>query len=88
MVEGMSVVGNVMLSLMNVDNKKLTTCLVQPIRIEIWNGEVMYFGCFALGVRLVSWIVMTYCCRPTPPCLFGGVLPYYEVTGHPGPVPH
>ena len=23
------------------------------------------------------------CCRPTPPCLFGGVLPYFEVTGHP-----
>ena len=26
------------------------------------------------------------CCRPTPPCLFGGVLPYFEVTGHPVPV--
>ena len=23
------------------------------------------------------------CCIPTPPCLFGGVLPYFEVTGHP-----
>ena len=23
------------------------------------------------------------CCRPTPPCLFGGVLPVIEVTGHP-----
>ena len=23
------------------------------------------------------------CCRPTPPCLYGGVLPYLEVTGHP-----
>ena len=23
------------------------------------------------------------CCLPTPPCLFGGVLPYVEVTGHP-----
>ena len=22
-------------------------------------------------------------CRPTPTCLFGGVLPYFEVTGHP-----
>ena len=22
------------------------------------------------------------CCRPTTPCLFGGVLPYFEVTGH------
>ena len=26
------------------------------------------------------------CCRPTPPCLLGGVLPYFEVTGHPVPV--
>ena len=26
------------------------------------------------------------CCRPTPPCLFGGVLPYFEVTGDPVPV--
>ena len=26
------------------------------------------------------------CCRPTPPCLFGGVLPYFEVTGNPVPV--
>ena len=26
------------------------------------------------------------CCRPTPPCLFGGVLLYFEVTGHPVPV--
>ena len=26
------------------------------------------------------------CCLPTPPCLFGGVLPYFEVTGNPVPV--
>ena len=26
------------------------------------------------------------CCLPTPPCLFGGVLPYFEVTGHPVPI--
>ena len=26
------------------------------------------------------------CCLPTPPCLLGGVLPYFEVTGHPVPV--
>ena len=26
------------------------------------------------------------CCLPTPPCLFGGVLPYFEVTGQPVPV--
>ena len=25
-------------------------------------------------------------CQPTPPCLFGGVLPYFEVTGHPVPL--
>ena len=29
---------------------------------------------------------MTCCCLPTPPCLFGVVLPYFEVTGHPVPV--
>ena len=28
----------------------------------------------------------TCCCLPTPPCLIGGVLPYFEVTGHPVPV--
>ena len=26
------------------------------------------------------------CCRPTPPCLFGGGLSYFEVMGHPVPV--
>ena len=26
------------------------------------------------------------CCLPTHPCLFGGVLPYFEMTGHPVPV--
>ena len=26
------------------------------------------------------------CCRPTPPSLFGGVLPYFEVMGHPVPL--
>ena len=26
------------------------------------------------------------CCLPTPPYLLGGVLPYFEVTGHPVPV--
>ena len=29
---------------------------------------------------------MTCCCLPTPLCLFGVVLPYFEVTGHPVPV--
>ena len=27
------------------------------------------------------------CCRPTHPCLFGGVFLYFEVMGHPVPVP-
>ena len=31
-------------------------------------------------------IFVCCCCLPTPPCLFGGVLPYFEVTGHPVPV--
>ena len=31
-------------------------CLVQPIGAH--GGEVLYFGCFALGMSLVSWIVM------------------------------
>ena len=26
------------------------------------------------------------CCLLTPPCLFGGVPPYFDVTGHPVPV--
>ena len=26
------------------------------------------------------------CCLPTPPCLFGCVLPYFEMMGHPVPV--
>ena len=30
--------------------------------------------------------IMCCCCRPKPPCLFGGILPYFEVTGHPVPV--
>ena len=35
-------------------------------------------------IKIVSVINKTTCCccRPTPPCLFGGVLPYFEVTGH------
>ena len=31
-------------------------------------------------------VVSCCCCQPTPPCLFRGVLPYFEVTGHPVPV--
>ena len=33
-------------------------------------------------------LTCSHCCcsRPTPPCLFVGVLPYFEVTGHPVPV--
>ena len=35
-------------------------------------------GCVSYG-----WVVL---CRPTSPCLFGGVLPYFEVTGNSVPV--
>ena len=33
-----------------------------------------------------EYAIWCCCCLPTPPCLFGGVLPYFEVTGHPVPV--
>ena len=33
-----------------------------------------------------SHATMCCCCLHTPPCLLGGVLPYFEVTGHPVPV--
>ena len=41
--------------------------------------------------RQGDWVVRDLsdcwcCCRPTSPCIFGGVLPYFEVTGHPVPV--
>ena len=35
---------------------------------------------------LPTCCLLTCCCRPTHPCLFGGVLQYFEVTGHPVPV--
>ena len=31
-------------------------------------------------------LLLCCCCLPTPPCLFGGVLSYLEVTRHPVPV--
>ena len=34
----------------------------EPTSGLVHSGEVMYFGCFALGVNLVSWIVMTCAC--------------------------
>ena len=34
--------------------------------------------------HLANWSCC--CCLPTPPCLLEGVLPYFEVTGHPVPV--
>ena len=46
-VEGMSVVVNVMLSA-----NELTSCLVQPIGAHCC--EVMYFGCFGFRGELVS----------------------------------
>ena len=36
----------------------------------------------------ITMLLLCCCSLPTPPCLFGGVLPYFEVTGHPVPVPH
>ena len=49
MVDGMSVVVNVMLSLMSVMCPLPTSCLVQPIGTH--DGDVMFFGCVALGVN-------------------------------------
>ena len=50
--------------------------------------------CFAPVFRGCVWYVFCYvgrrlcccCCRTTHPCLSGGVLPYFEVPGHPVPV--
>ena len=43
-------------------------------------------GCSNVVVpRVVHKQLTCCCCRHTPPCLFGGVLPYFEVTGHPVP---
>ena len=41
-----------------------------------------------LVVCKCSSIFLQYCCccRPTHPCLFGDVLLYFEITGHPVPV--
>ena len=47
MVEDMSIVLNVMLSLMSDEP---TSCLVQPIGAH--GGEVMYFGCFCFRCEL------------------------------------
>ena len=58
MVEGMSVVVNVMLSFNVCDEP--TPCLVQPIIAHCC--EVMYFGCFDFRVSLVSGIVMISAC--------------------------
>ena len=49
MVEGMSVVVNVVVS---NECDEPTSCLVQPIGAHCC--EVMHFGCLALGMRLVS----------------------------------
>ena len=39
------------------------------------------------ALEYASSIWCCCCCLPTHPCLHGGVLPYFEVTGHPVPVP-
>ena len=43
---------------------------------------LLFPGCGLLSRNFLC----SCCCLPTPPCLFGGVLPYFEVTGHPVPV--
>ena len=53
----MSVVVNVMLSLMSVMSHP---CLVPPIVAH--GGKVMYYGRFCFRVSLVSWIVMISAC--------------------------
>ena len=52
MVEGMSIVVNVMLSLMSVECEEPTFNLVPPIGTH--SGEVCTLGVFTLGVSLVS----------------------------------
>ena len=59
MVEDMSVVVNIMLSLMSVMSPP--PCLVQPHDTHV--SEVMCtLDVFALGMSLVSCIVMIYAC--------------------------
>ena len=58
MVEGMSVVGNVMLSLMSVMSPP-PNLFNLSVRTLV---KLCTLGCFALGVSLVSWIVMTSAC--------------------------
>ena len=58
MVEGMSVVVNVVLSLMNVMSPH--PALVQPIGSHCC--EVMYFGCFGFRGELGFKIVMMSAC--------------------------
>ena len=79
MVEGMSVVVNVMLSLTSVMSPPLTCA---------HSGKVIYFGsfCFRGELGYLNCDECCCCCLPTAPCLFGGVLPYFKVTGHPVPV--
>ena len=44
-----------------------------------------YITCATIGGTRQE-VGCCYCCLPTPACLQGGVLPYFEVTGHPVPV--
>ena len=62
MVEGMSIVVNVVLSLMSVMSPPPPppTRIVQHIGAH--GGEVMYFGCFCFRGELVSLIVMISAC--------------------------
>ena len=45
------------------------------ILYTMWSDKKLQMLCACLACCL--------CCQPTPPCLFGGVLSYFEVTGHP-----
>ena len=57
-VEGMSVVVNVMLSLMSVMSSHPNLCSLS-VRTVV---KLSTLCGFASGVSLVSWIVMTYAC--------------------------
>ena len=58
MVECMSVVVNVMLSVMNVMSPPPNLCNLS-VRTVV---KLCTFGVFVSGVNLVSWIVMTSAC--------------------------
>ena len=58
MVEGMSVVVNVMMSLMSIMSPPPALCNLSARTVV----KLCTLGVFALGVSLVSWIVMILAC--------------------------